>query len=233
MRKWPPKLSKPESKKYGFVPSLRAIPDTGYAKNVTDAIWLPVKMVEVGEAVGIIAAQSIGEPGTQLTMRTFHTGGVAGDDITQGLPRIQEMFEARNPKGQAVISKSTAWLSELTKAEDRQQKSSFKAKLKHARTLRLTQPASKCPSMTKSNAVKKYGRFHRSERIARSPGCRRPSKSTCFAKCKRYTGCKGLKSATNTSKSWYGKCCGKSVSSMQAKRMCCQEHSWISINSKM
>src|SRR5699024_3594564 len=60
--------------------------------------------VEVGEAVGIIAAQSIGEPGTQLTMRTFHTGGVAGDDITQGLPRIQELFEARNPIGQAVIS---------------------------------------------------------------------------------------------------------------------------------
>ncbi|MFB4214180.1 DNA-directed RNA polymerase subunit beta' [Shouchella sp. JSM 1781072] len=60
--------------------------------------------VEVGEAVGIIAAQSIGEPGTQLTMRTFHTGGVAGDDITQGLPRIQELFEARNPKGQATIT---------------------------------------------------------------------------------------------------------------------------------
>ncbi|RSL29275.1 DNA-directed RNA polymerase subunit beta' [Salibacterium salarium] len=60
--------------------------------------------VEVGEAAGIIAAQAIGEPGTQLTMRTFHTGGVAGDDITQGLPRIQELFEARNPKGQALIS---------------------------------------------------------------------------------------------------------------------------------
>jgi DNA-directed RNA polymerase subunit beta' len=60
--------------------------------------------VEVGEAVGTIAAQSIGEPGTQLTMRTFHTGGVAGDDITQGLPRVEELFEARKPKGQAVIS---------------------------------------------------------------------------------------------------------------------------------
>ncbi|NMB33508.1 MAG: DNA-directed RNA polymerase subunit beta', partial [Clostridium sp.] len=58
----------------------------------------------VGEAVGIIAAQSIGEPGTQLTMRTFHTGGVAGDDITQGLPRIEELFEARKPKGLAIIS---------------------------------------------------------------------------------------------------------------------------------
>lgn len=62
------------------------------------------KMVDVGEAVGIIAAQSIGEPGTQLTMRTFHTGGVAGDDITQGLPRVEELFEARKPKGQAIIS---------------------------------------------------------------------------------------------------------------------------------
>ncbi len=61
-------------------------------------------LVEVGEAVGIIAAQSIGEPGTQLTMRTFHTGGVAGDDITHGLPRVEELFEARKPKGQAVIS---------------------------------------------------------------------------------------------------------------------------------
>ncbi|KAB2951453.1 DNA-directed RNA polymerase subunit beta' [Heliorestis acidaminivorans] len=62
------------------------------------------KAVEIGEAVGIIAAQSIGEPGTQLTMRTFHTGGVAGDDITQGLPRIEELFEARKPKGQAIIA---------------------------------------------------------------------------------------------------------------------------------
>ena len=60
--------------------------------------------VEVGEAVGIIAAQSIGEPGTQLTMRTFHSGGVAGDDITQGLPRVEELFEARKPKGYAIIS---------------------------------------------------------------------------------------------------------------------------------
>ncbi|MCL0081002.1 DNA-directed RNA polymerase subunit beta' [Peptococcaceae bacterium] len=64
------------------------------------------QQVEIGEAVGIIAAQSIGEPGTQLTMRTFHTGGVAGDDITQGLPRIEELFEARRPKGQAVITEN-------------------------------------------------------------------------------------------------------------------------------
>ncbi|MBQ8843022.1 MAG: DNA-directed RNA polymerase subunit beta' [Ruminiclostridium sp.] len=62
------------------------------------------ELVNIGEAVGIIAAQSIGEPGTQLTMRTFHTGGVAGDDITQGLPRVEELFEARKPKGLAIVT---------------------------------------------------------------------------------------------------------------------------------
>jgi len=64
------------------------------------------RMVEPGEAVGIMAAQSIGEPGTQLTMRTFHTGGVAGEDITHGLPRVVELFEARTPKGKAIISEA-------------------------------------------------------------------------------------------------------------------------------
>ncbi len=69
------------------------------------------KRVDVGEAVGIIAAQSIGEPGTQLTMRTFHTGGVAGDDITHGLPRVQELFEARTPKGVAPIAETAGVVS--------------------------------------------------------------------------------------------------------------------------
>ncbi|WP_432404517.1 DNA-directed RNA polymerase subunit beta' [Wukongibacter sp. M2B1] len=69
------------------------------------------KLVNVGEAVGIIAAQSIGEPGTQLTMRTFHTGGVAGGDITQGLPRVEELFEARKPKGLAIISEISGVVS--------------------------------------------------------------------------------------------------------------------------
>jgi DNA-directed RNA polymerase subunit beta' len=69
------------------------------------------KIVDVGEAVGIIAAQSIGEPGTQLTMRTFHTGGVAGDDITHGLPRVVELFEARTPKGVAPIAEAAGVVS--------------------------------------------------------------------------------------------------------------------------
>lgn len=87
-----------------------------YGRNL--ALGTPV---EIGEAVGIIAAQSIGEPGTQLTMRTFHTGGVAGDDITQGLPRIQELFEARNPKGQAVISEINGKVSSINEVKDKRE----------------------------------------------------------------------------------------------------------------
>ncbi|HCW0038202.1 TPA: DNA-directed RNA polymerase subunit beta' [Staphylococcus aureus] len=87
-----------------------------YGKNLATG-----EKVEVGEAVGTIAAQSIGEPGTQLTMRTFHTGGVAGSNITQGLPRIQEIFEARNPKGQAVITEIEGVVEDIKLAKDRQQ----------------------------------------------------------------------------------------------------------------
>jgi DNA-directed RNA polymerase subunit beta' len=84
------------------------------------------RLVEIGEAVGIIAAQSIGEPGTQLTMRTFHTGGVAGEDITHGLPRVQELFEARKPKGEAQITE----LSGTVSIEDDDEK--------HVRRIRVT-----------------------------------------------------------------------------------------------
>ena len=77
------------------------------------------KLVEVGESIGIMAAQSIGEPGTQLTMRTFHTGGVAGGgDITQGLPRVEELFEARNPKNPAVIAKISGVITEIEELEN-------------------------------------------------------------------------------------------------------------------
>ena len=82
-----------------------------YGKNLATG-----QAVQVGEAVGIIAAQSIGEPGTQLTMRTFHTGGVAGGDITQGLPRVEELFEARKPKGEAIIAEISGTVaSKVTK----------------------------------------------------------------------------------------------------------------------
>ena len=73
----------------------------------TASRWPPAKPIEVGEAVGVIAAQSIGEPGTQLTMRTFHTGGIAGADIAGGLPRVVELFEARSPKGKATLARTS------------------------------------------------------------------------------------------------------------------------------
>ena len=88
-------------------------------------------MVEVGEAVGIMAAQAIGEPGTQLTMRTFHTGGVAGADITQGLPRVEELFEARNPKGKATIAEVDGVVSKIEEVNGK-----FKVSIKNANEVR-------------------------------------------------------------------------------------------------
>ena len=100
------------------------------------------ELVHVGEAVGIMAAQSIGEPGTQLTMRTFHSGGVAGGDITQGLPRVQELFEARNPKGESTISEISGVVTDITEdngiytvtvtneLEQKEYKTNFGAKLR-------------------------------------------------------------------------------------------------------
>ncbi|MFK5883024.1 MAG: DNA-directed RNA polymerase subunit beta' [Candidatus Izemoplasma sp.] len=92
---------------------------TGLCKKCYGQNLATGEKVEVGESVGIIAAQSIGEPGTQLTMRTFHTGGVAGSDITQGLPRIQELFEARTPKGKSIISEILGTVSEIEIVEER------------------------------------------------------------------------------------------------------------------
>ena len=100
------------------------------------------KLVKIGEAIGIMAAQSIGEPGTQLTMRTFHSGGVAGGDITQGLPRVQELFEARNPKGEATISEISGKVTNIVEdngmyivtitneLEEKEYKTNFGARLR-------------------------------------------------------------------------------------------------------
>ena len=154
--------------------------------------------VEVGEAVGIIAAQSIGEPGTQLTMRTFHTGGVAGDDITQGLPRIQEIFEARNPKGQAVISEIDGIVVGINEGRDSQQEiivqgevesrtytAPYTARLKvtvdeHvARGEELTEGSIDPKELLKVKDVQLF-------------------KNTYCVKFKKYTVCKGLKLVINT-----------------------------------
>ena len=91
--------------------------------------------VQVGEAVGIIAAQSIGEPGTQLTMRTFHTGGIAESNITNGLPRVEELFEARNPKGVATITEIDGEVTDNFPVT---------VKLSHAKPVYETLPGWKC-----------------------------------------------------------------------------------------
>ncbi len=94
------------------------------------------RRVNIGEAVGVIAAQSIGEPGTQLTMRTFHTGGVAAEDITQGLPRVEELFEARPPKGQAVLSE----VSGVVTIEESEDKRNITVAAGKASTKKITLP---------------------------------------------------------------------------------------------
>src|SRR5207237_8877147 len=83
---------------------LKCKAETGVCRMCYGTFLATGELSEIGDAVGIIAAQSIGEPGTQLTMRTFHTGGIAGADITHGLPRVVEIFEARNPKGAAALA---------------------------------------------------------------------------------------------------------------------------------
>ena len=100
-----------------------------YGKNLATG-----DIVEIGEAVGIMAAQSIGEPGTQLTMRTFHTGGVAGTDITQGLPRVQELFEARTPKGLALISEIDGEVVSLTSKNGRYEVKVYNSRTKDEKT---------------------------------------------------------------------------------------------------
>ena len=148
--------------------------------------------VEVGEAVGIIAAQSIGEPGTQLTMRTFHTGGVAGDDITQGLPRIQEIFEARNPKGQAVITEIEGTVVSINEIRDKQQEIVVQGAVE-ART--YTAPYTARLKVTVDQHVASWRRinrrFNRSERIIKSNRCVNCSRILTCMKYKKYTVCKG------------------------------------------
>jgi len=100
--------------KVGIRTVLTCKSETGVCRHCYGRNLATGQIVEVGEAVGIMAAQSIGEPGTQLTMRTINSGGVAGDDITQGLPRVQELFEARNPKGKATISEINGIVSDIT-----------------------------------------------------------------------------------------------------------------------
>ena len=175
-------------------------PRSACARSATAARWPRGRMVDIGEAVGIIAAQSIGEPGTQLTMRTFHTGGVAGEDITHGLPRVVELFEARKPKGEAQITE----LSGTVAIEDDDEK--------HVRRITVTDdsgdrwstrsrsgPGSPSATATRSRSASSSPRV-RSTRT-RSCGSRASwrSSSTWWTRSSRSTAARASRSTTSTS----------------------------------
>jgi len=111
------KIIKADVKEVEIRTNLTCKTDHGVCKHCYGINLATGNMVEKGEAVGIMAAQAIGEPGTQLTMRTFHTGGVAGADITQGLPRVEELFEARSPKGKSTIAEISGKITKITDAQ--------------------------------------------------------------------------------------------------------------------
>ena len=176
---------------------------------------------QIGDAVGIIAAQSIGEPGTQLTMRTFHTGGVAGADITHGLPRVVELFEARKPKGLAKIAEQdgTISLEETDKAltvvitddAGEEHRHTFP---RRTRAVRRDGPARRGRARSSTR-----GRCTRTS-CWRSAAARRPS-STSSRRCRRSTCPRAWTSTTSTSSSSRARCSRRCASTRRATRTTC------------
>ena len=156
------------------------------------------KLVNIGDAVGIIAAQSIGEPGTQLTMRTFHTGGVAGQDITQGLPRIVELFEARKPKGLAQMAEAAGKVS-IEETDKALKVVVTESSGEERATRSRCGPASTSPTARKSRSVSSSTRARSTRPTCwRSAGAPRSS-STWSTRCRRCTAPRAWTSTTSTS----------------------------------
>ena len=156
------------------------------------------RIIELGEAVGVIAAQSIGEPGTQLTMRTFHAGGVAESDITHGLPRVVELFEARTPKGAARLAHHTGIVHVEEEERPRSSPSSPTTATRRTRTSRPG-PTSRSPRAKRSRPAMRWSRARRTPRsCSRSRGCARPS-STSSRRSRRSTATRACRSTTSTS----------------------------------
>ncbi len=166
------------------------------------------KVVDVGEAVGIIAAQSIGEPGTQLTMRTFHTGGgVAGDDITQGLPRVEELFEARKPKGQSVISE----ISGTVEIFETRYEKELKITAEHGEVRKYKIPYGSRLKVTEGGQVINAGDeltkgSINPHELLKVKGVRGGCRSICCRKCRTFIICRVWISMTNTSRLSFGRC---------------------------
>ena len=168
------------------------------------------KLVDVGEAVGIIAAQSIGEPGTQLTMRTFHTGGVAGEDITHGLPRVVELFEARQPKGKAPITEVAGRVSDRGHRQARARSSSSRTTAPRRSRTRCSPRARGC-CVAEGEHVEVGQQLHRRcGRPARGAADPRPARRcscTWSTRCRRSTARRVCRSTTSTSRSSSARCC--------------------------
>ena len=181
------------------------------------------KLVDIGEAVGIIAAQSIGEPGTQLTMRTFHTGGSASaDDITQGLPRVQELFEARTPKGASPIAESDGRIT--IEETDR------------AKKVILTPDNGDephvYPVLQRATLLVEDGQHVElgqpilvgtldPKEVLRVMGVREVQRTSSTA-CRASTARRVCRSTTSTSRSSCARCCARSPSSTTATPTCCR-----------
>ena len=156
-------------------------------------------MIELGEAVGVIAAQSIGEPGTQLTMRTFHTGGIIGEDITHGLPRVVELFEARTPKGAAILAR-TSGVVRIDEDETGRRDHHRRRRRRRGDLHRLDSvPTSRSPRARRSPQATRSSKARRTRRSSsRSRASARPS-STSSKRCRRSTGTRACRSTTSTS----------------------------------
>ena len=176
----------------------------GVCPGATARMLATGKPGDLGEAIGIVAAQSIGEPGTQLTMRTFHTGGVAGEDITHGLPRVVELFEARTPKGAALMAdvSGVVRLGENEKGEriitiitddgeEIEYAVSRRAHVAVCVTVRKSRPAIVWSVTRRARSTRRS--------CSRSRACGRRS-STSSTRCRRSTGTRACRSTTSTSR---------------------------------
>lgn len=168
--------------------------------------------VNVGESVGTIAAQSIGEPGTQLTMRTFHTGGVASaGDITQGLPRVEELFEARKPKGNAIVTEISGTVS-ITEKKTITTSTSFTSSRKTAKNGATPFPSVRISSYMKAMSSKRAAVSRPALSTPTISCVSRASKqhsATWYTKYRRYTNHRVLVSTISTSKSSFARCCAR------------------------
>ena len=190
---------------------LKCRSDFGVCRDCYGIFLATGEMADIGDAVGIIAAQSIGEPGTQLTMRTFHTGGVAGADITHGLPRVVEIFEARNPKGAAKLAEISGLIDiEQTdrgvkviivsdeKGKDDEEIQDVSYALPRRTRLLVTKGQHVEPGDPLHEGSRRSGRAARGCTRRRARARRRPS-CTSSPRCSASTGHRASRSTTSTS----------------------------------